>query len=245
MVFDAPGEPLRPAEREIPEAGPGELLLKVRACGICRTDLHLIDGEVEVSDPPRILGHQIVGEVVGQEDRRVGVPWLGWTCGECGYCRTGRENLCELARFTGSDIDGGFAEYAVADERYCFAIPPSYPDVQAAPLLCAGLIGYRSLRMCGDAGRIGLLRLRRGGPYPRPGRRLRGSPHLRLHPGWRRGGPGVRPQPRRRLGGSVRRCTAGAARRGDRLRPRRPARPAGAGGRRPGRDGRLRWHPHE
>jgi propanol-preferring alcohol dehydrogenase len=155
MVFEAPGEPLRPAEREIPEARPGELLLKVRACGICRTDLHLLDGEVEVSDPPRILGHQIVGEVVGREDRRVGVPWLGWTCGECGFCRTGRENLCERARFTGCDIDGGFAEYAVADERYCFPIPPSYPDTQAAPLLCAGLIGYRSLRMCGDAERIG------------------------------------------------------------------------------------------
>ncbi len=155
MVFDAPGEPLRLLEREIPEAGPGELLLKVLACGICRTDLHLLDGEVEVSDPPRILGHQIVGEVVGEEDRRVGVPWLGWTCGECVYCRTGRENLCERARFTGCDIDGGFAEYAVADERYCFPIPPSYPAVQAAPLLCAGLIGYRSLRMCGDAERIG------------------------------------------------------------------------------------------
>ena len=154
MVFEAPGEPLRAVDMDRPEAGPGELLLAVRACGVCRTDLHLIDGEVAIAEPPRVLGHQIVGEVVG-EDRRVGVPWLGWTCGECDYCRSGRENLCPRARFTGCDIDGGFAEYAVADERYCFPIPDSYPDEQAAPLLCAGLIGYRSLRMCGDAGRIG------------------------------------------------------------------------------------------
>jgi propanol-preferring alcohol dehydrogenase len=154
MVFEAPGEPLHEAELDRPAAGPGELLLEVRACGVCRTDLHLIDGEVGIAEPPRVLGHQIVGEVVG-EGRRVGVPWLGWTCGECEYCRSGRENLCPRARFTGCDIDGGFAEYAVADERYCFPIPDSYPDEQAAPLLCAGLIGYRSLRMCGDARRIG------------------------------------------------------------------------------------------
>ncbi len=154
MVFDAPGRPLREAEMEEPVAGPGELLLEVRACGVCRTDLHLIDGEVPIAEPPRVLGHQIVADVVG-EDRRVGVPWLGWTCGECKWCRSGRENLCPRARFTGCDIDGGFAEFAVADERYCFPIPESYPDEQAAPLLCAGLIGYRSLRMCGDARRIG------------------------------------------------------------------------------------------
>ncbi len=154
MVFEAPGRPLRGIEMEQPVAGPGELLLEVRACGVCRTDLHLIDGEVRIADPPRVLGHQIVADVVG-EDRRVGVPWLGWTCGECEYCRSGRENLCPRARFTGRDIDGGFAEYAVADERYCFPIPESYPDEQAAPLLCAGLIGYRSLRMCGDARRLG------------------------------------------------------------------------------------------
>ena len=154
MVFEAPGRPLRETEMDRPVAGPGELLLEVRACGVCRTDLHLIDGEVRIAEPPRVLGHQIVADVVG-EDRRVGVPWLGWTCGECEYCRSGRENLCPRARFTGCDIDGGFAEYAVADERYCFPIPESYPDEQAAPLLCAGLIGYRSLRMCGDARRLG------------------------------------------------------------------------------------------
>jgi propanol-preferring alcohol dehydrogenase len=154
MVFEGVGQPLRLIERPVPEPGPGQLLLRVLACGICRTDLHLLDGEVIVRDPPRVLGHQIVGEVQ-PGGRRVGVPWLGWTCGECRYCRAGQENLCERARFTGCDIDGGFAEYALADERFCFKIPDGYPDVQAAPLLCAGLIGYRSLRMCGDARRVG------------------------------------------------------------------------------------------
>ena len=154
MVFDAVGQPLRAAEVEAPEPGPGQLLLAVRACGVCRTDLHLLDGEVAIAEPPRILGHQIVGEVVG-EGRRVGVPWLGWTCGECDYCRSGRENLCPRALFTGRDVDGGFADHAVADARYCFPIPAGYPDEQAAPLLCAGLIGYRALRMCGEATRIG------------------------------------------------------------------------------------------
>jgi len=154
MVFDAPGQSLRAAEIAEPEAGPGQLLLEVRACGICRTDLHLLDGEVPIDEPPRVLGHQIVATVVG-DGGRVGVPWLGWTCGECVYCLSGRENLCPRARFTGRDIDGGYAEYAVADERFCFPIPSSYPDEQAAPLLCAGLIGYRALTMCGDAQRIG------------------------------------------------------------------------------------------
>ena len=154
MVLEAPGRPLVPVERPIPRAGPGQLLLRVRACGVCRTDLHLLDGELDLPTP-RVLGHQIVGVVAG-EDRRVGVPWLGWTCGECAYCASGRENLCERARFTGRDIDGGFAEYAVADERFCLPIPDGYPDLQAAPLLCAGLIGYRALRMCGDASRLGL-----------------------------------------------------------------------------------------
>jgi propanol-preferring alcohol dehydrogenase len=150
----APGRPLRLVERAVPEPGLGELLLEVRACGVCRTDLHLLDGELDVP-APRVLGHQIVGVVAG-EDRRVGVPWLGWTCGECAYCRSGRENLCVRARFTGRDVDGGFADHAVADERFCLPIPDGYPDLQAAPLLCAGLIGYRALRMCGDAERLGL-----------------------------------------------------------------------------------------
>ena len=155
MVFERVGEPLREIERERPRAPPGQLLLRVEACGICRTDLHLLDGEVAIADPPRILGHQIVGTVEAT-GARVGVPWLGWTCGACAPCRAGRENLCERARFTGCDIDGGFADFAVADERFCFPIPDEWPAAQAAPLLCAGLIGYRALRMCGDARRLGL-----------------------------------------------------------------------------------------
>jgi propanol-preferring alcohol dehydrogenase len=155
MMFEAVGQPLRAAELPVPEPGAGQLLLRVHACGICRTDLHLLDGEVDVPAPPRILGHQIVATVV-DEERRVGVPWLGWTCGECRFCLSGRENLCPRARFTGRDVDGGMAEFAVADERFCFPIPDGYSDLQAAPLLCAGLIGYRSLQMCGDAERLGL-----------------------------------------------------------------------------------------
>jgi alcohol dehydrogenase, propanol-preferring len=154
VVFQAPGSPLVVEERDPPVPGEGQLLLRVLACGVCRTDLHLLDGEVAISAPPRILGHQIVGE--SADGRRVGVPWLGWSCGVCRYCQTGRENLCPYARFTGRDIDGGFAELAVADERFCFDIPDGYPAEQAAPLLCAGLIGHRCLRMCGDAAVIGL-----------------------------------------------------------------------------------------
>jgi propanol-preferring alcohol dehydrogenase len=155
MLFDAPGRPLRPAEVDEPKPGAGQLLIEVGACAVCRTDLHLVDGELSVGHTPLILGHQIVGTVPGS-DRRVGVPWLGWTCGRCEFCRSGRENLCDRARFTGRDIDGGFAELTVADERFCFDLPPGYPDVQAAPLLCAGLIGYRALRLSGDPARLGL-----------------------------------------------------------------------------------------
>ena len=164
MVFEGVGEPLREMQRPIPQPGPGQLLIRVRACGVCRTDLHLLDGEVDVPDPPRILGHMIVGTVesagAGTDrpagDGRIGVPWLGWTDGTCEYCRSGRENLCPNARFTGRDIDGGFAEYTVADARFCFPIPASYSNEQAAPLMCAGMIGYRALRMAGDASRVGL-----------------------------------------------------------------------------------------
>jgi len=155
VVFEGVGRPLEVVERPLPEPGPGQLRLRVEACGICRTDLHLLDGEVIVREPPRILGHQIVG-IDDASGQRFGVPWLGWTCGECRYCRTGRENLCVRARFTGCDIDGGMAEYTVADERFCFPIPEGYRAAQAAPLLCAGLIGYRALRMCGDAASLGL-----------------------------------------------------------------------------------------
>jgi propanol-preferring alcohol dehydrogenase len=164
MVFHEVGQPLRFEERPIPQPGPGQLLIRVLACGVCRTDLHLVDGEVQIPQPPRILGHMIVGEVqAGGEEvaeglgdgGRIGVPWLGWVDGTCEYCLSGRENLCPNARFTGRDIDGGFAEYTVADARFCLPIPASYSNEQAAPLMCAGLIGYRALRMCGDARRIG------------------------------------------------------------------------------------------
>jgi propanol-preferring alcohol dehydrogenase len=153
MVLDAPRTSLRPAELPDPEPGPGQLLVEVVACGVCRTDLHIVDGELTRPKLPLVPGHQIVGRAGGQ---RVGVPWLGWTCGECRYCRSGRENLCDRARFTGYDIDGGFAERAVVDERFAFPIPEGYPDEQAAPLLCAGLIGHRALSMAGDAERLGL-----------------------------------------------------------------------------------------
>src|SRR5215210_968683 len=155
MVLDEPGRPLREAELPAPEPRPGEVLLRVRACGVCRTDLHIVDGELPDPKLPLVLGHQIVGDDV-DGGGRLGVPWLGWTCGECRYCTSGRENLCDRARFTGYQLDGGYAEFAVADRRYCFPIPDVYPDVQAAPLLCAGLIGYRSLRLAGDGERLGL-----------------------------------------------------------------------------------------
>ena len=164
MILDVPGEPLRVAEVASPEPGEGQVLLRVHCCAVCRTDVHVVDGELPDPKLPLIPGHQIVGTVerIGEHTdgftvgERVGVPWLVWTDGECRYCLSGRENLCENARFTGYQIDGGYAEYALADGRFCFSIPESYPDLQAAPLLCAGLIGHRSLRFAGDAERLGL-----------------------------------------------------------------------------------------
>ncbi len=158
------GEPLQPEEVEQPAAEGRQLLIRVLACGVCRTDLHILDGELEDPSLPLVPGHQIVGvvEKTGPDSERfapgdrVGVPWLGWTCGHCDYCQRGEENLCDEARFTGYDTDGGFTEYTVADERFCFPVPESYDPLQAAPLLCAGLIGYRSLRMAGEGERIGL-----------------------------------------------------------------------------------------
>jgi propanol-preferring alcohol dehydrogenase len=154
MVLDRPGHPLRVAELRDPEPGPGQVLLEVHACGVCRTDLHVVDGELPHPKLPLVPGHQIVG--VAEDGRRLGVPWLGWTDGDCRFCARGLENLCDQARFTGYDLDGGYAERVVADERFCFPIPQGYSDEEAAPLLCAGLIGYRSLRMTGDAERLGL-----------------------------------------------------------------------------------------
>ncbi len=164
QILTAPGRLLAAADLPPPCPGPGQVLLAVRACAVCRTDLHILDGELSEAKLPLIPGHEIVGTVVeagAGVDRfalgdRVGVPWLGWTCGVCDYCRDGRENLCDRARFTGYQIDGGYAELVVADQRYCFAIPASYGDVEAAPLLCAGLIGYRTLRLAGEGARIGI-----------------------------------------------------------------------------------------
>ncbi len=163
MMLERPGEPLRMQDVPSPTPGPGQVRLRVHVCGVCRTDLHLVDGELPDPKLPVIPGHQIVGTVIETgtgvtmhaAGDRVGVPWLGWTCGECRYCRNGQENLCDFARFTGYTLDGGYAEETVADERYCFPIPGDYPDLSAAPLLCAGLIGYRSYRMAGNAEVLG------------------------------------------------------------------------------------------
>jgi propanol-preferring alcohol dehydrogenase len=164
MLFEKVGEPLRLTELAVPSPGPGQVLLQVNACAVCRTDLHVVDGELAQPKLPLIPGHEIIGNVsqVGSGTNRftvgdrVGVPWLGWTCGDCSYCRNGRENLCDRARFTGYTLDGGYAEYAVADQRFCFPIPESYTDAEAAPLLCAGLIGYRSLVKAGNGKRLGI-----------------------------------------------------------------------------------------
>ena len=164
MVLDEPRRPLRLEERPVPVPGAGQVLVRVAACGVCRTDLHVVDGELSEPKLPLVPGHEVVGRVAGlgpgverfAEGARVGVPWLGWTCGDCRFCRAGRENLCETARFTGYTLDGGYAEYLAADQRYCFPLAEGLDDARAAPLLCAGLIGYRSLRLAGEAERLGL-----------------------------------------------------------------------------------------
>jgi propanol-preferring alcohol dehydrogenase len=164
MVLRQPGRALECVEVARPEAGPGQVLVKVKACAVCRTDLHVVDGELEHPKLPIVPGHEIVGEVIARgpgadafrEGERVGIPWLGWTCGTCRFCVSGHENLCDQARFTGYQIDGGYAGYAVADQRFCFRIPDAFDDAHAAPLLCAGLIGHRALAMAGDARRLGI-----------------------------------------------------------------------------------------
>ncbi|HXT53303.1 MAG TPA: zinc-dependent alcohol dehydrogenase family protein [Candidatus Eisenbacteria bacterium] len=164
MIFEKPGKDLSLREMDLPEPGAEQVLLRVHACAVCRTDLHVIDGELNDPKIPLIPGHEIVGTVatVGaavtrfKVGDRLGVPWLGWTCGECSFCREGQENLCDRAKFTGYTLDGGYAEYAVADQRFCFPIPEEYSDIEAAPLLCAGLIGYRSLVKAGNGSRLGI-----------------------------------------------------------------------------------------
>jgi len=164
MVLHRPGEGLDLEERPVPEPGPGQVLIRVHACGVCRTDLHVVDGDLPPVRDAIVPGHETVGTVAAlgegverfREDERVGVPWLGWTCGECAWCRSGRENLCDAARFTGYHIDGGYADYALADQRYVFRLPDEYSDVAAAPLLCAGLIGHRALVMAGEGRRLGI-----------------------------------------------------------------------------------------
>jgi propanol-preferring alcohol dehydrogenase len=164
MLFDKAGEPLRPIDLPKQSPAPGQILIRVYACAVCRTDLHVVDGELTQPKLPLIPGHEIVGAVAELGDGvtrfklgdRVGVPWLGWTCGECAYCQNDQENLCDLAKFTGYTLDGGYAEYTVADQRFCFPIPKFYNDAEAAPLLCAGLIGYRSLMRAGNGKRLGI-----------------------------------------------------------------------------------------
>jgi alcohol dehydrogenase, propanol-preferring len=164
MVLDEPGQAMHMRSSPCPLPGPDQLLVRIAACAVCRTDLHVVDGELPNPKLPIIPGHEIIGRVAAcganagsfSIGERIGIPWLGWTCGECRYCRSGHENLCESAKFTGYQIDGGYAEYTVADARYCFRIPDAYSDVEAAPLLCAGLIGYRALKMARSADRVGL-----------------------------------------------------------------------------------------
>ena len=217
-LFSRSGSPLKVTEVPAPTAGPGQILLRVSACGVCRTDLHIVDGELPAPRVPLIPGHQIVGIVestgpgVAQPapGQRIGVPWLGYSCGECAFCASGRENLCDQARFTGLHIDGGFAEYAAADARFCFPLPSGFDDLQAAPLLCAGLIGYRALRMTGDAARLGFygfgsaahilvqvarFQQRRVFAFVRPGDRAAGEFALRLGADWAGDSTGPAPEP--------------------------------------------------
>ena len=252
MILAEPGSPPVARELEPPAPGPGQVRVRVHACGVCRTDLHIVDGELPEPTLPLVLGHQVVGEVesagegatrFGAGDR-VGVPWLGWACGECRYCRSGRENLCPRARFTGYTLDGGYAELLVADERFCLALPAAGADAELAPLLCAGLIGYRALRMCGDAERIGLYGFgasahivcqvaarqgRRVFAITRPGDEERQAFARGLGAEWAGGAEEL----------------AERARRGDRLRARRRAGGDGAARARSGRLSGVRGDPHE
>jgi propanol-preferring alcohol dehydrogenase len=216
MVLEAPKTALVARDLPVPEPGPGQVLLRVGACGVCRTDLHVVDGELIRPKLPLVPGHEIVGRVaaVGRgverfhDGDRVGVPWLGWSCGECKFCRAGRENLCEAARFTGYTIDGGYEEYALADARFCFPVAGEASDAEASPLLCAGLIGYRSLVMAGDAKTLGIYGFGAAA----------GARGLRVHAPGRYRRAGIRARPWRELGGRFRRSPAAGDGRRDHLR---------------------------
>ena len=253
QVLTTAQRPLVAAELPPPRPGPQQVLIAVKACAVCRTDLHVVDGELPDPKLPLVLGHEIIGTVVktgAEVDRfapgeRVGVPWLGWTCGVCEYCCSGRENLCDRARFTGYQIDGGYAELTVADQRYCFAVDPRYDDVEAAPLMCAGLIGYRTLRMAGDASARRHLRLWRRRPHRRPGDPPPGPPAVRVYPAGRPPGAGFRAPARRRMGRGFDGDTTRAARRRADLCTGRGIGPGGACRDQKGRHRRQRRHPHE
>ena len=239
------------AELEPPEPGDGEVLVEVEACGVCRTDLHVVDGELTEPKLPLVPGHQVVGRVVAsgagvgtEEGSRVGVPWLAWTCGVCERCREGRENLCPRALFTGYTADGGYAERLSVDARYALPLDDAVDAVAAAPLLCAGLIGYRALRMCGDAARVGLYGFGSSAHLICQLLAHEGRERVRVHPRRGRGGPGLRARPRCGVGRRFVGGASGAARRGGRLRPDRRARPGRAASRAGGRLGRLRGDPH-
>ena len=253
MVLDAARTPLRLASLVVPTPAPHQVLIRVHACAVCRTDLHVVDGELAEPKLPLVPGHEIVGSVaaLGEGvDRfavgdRVGVPWLGWTCGECEFCRSGRENLCAQARFTGYQIDGGYGEFTIADQRFCFAIPAGYSDIEAAPLLCAGLIGYRSLRMAGDARRLGLYGFGAAAHIIAQVARWQGrAVYAFTSPGDTEAQAFAR-ESWCGMGRRLRPGAAGAAGCGDHLRARWTAGAGGAARGRARRHGCLRRHPHE
>ena len=247
------GSGLRAARVPAPVPGPGQVKVKVQTCGICRTDLHVVDGELPHPKLPLIPGHQIVGtvEALGEGvtspavGEQVGIPWLGWTCGRCRYCLSGRENLCDSAKFTGYDLDGGFAEFAVADHRFAFPIPPGYPAAQAAPLLCAGLIGYRSLTMAGDAERLGLYGYGAAAHIVTQVARHQGRKVFAFTRPGDYTSQGFAKEMGARLGGRHRRGAPRGARRGHHLRACGRTGTGGSSSRRQGRGRRLRGDPHE
>ena len=252
MILEQPGKPLVLRDCPVPEPRGRQVQLQVLACAVCRTDLHVVDGELPNPKLPLILGHEIVGRVtrVGEQatllsvGQRVGVPWLGWTCGECSYCRAGKENLCPKARFTGYTLDGGYAEFTVADERYCVPIPESYSDAGAAPLLCAGLIGYRSLVRAGDAKRLGIYGFGAAAHIVAQVALHQGrSVYAFTRPAMR--GAAICERAGRGLGRSIGRASAGGTGRRDYFCARRRAGARRAGRRSQGRNGRLRRHSHE